>query len=204
LRSAVELHPIRGGFRLSEANSFSNGGAVGVSDSFASALWCIEFLLTCASFGAAGANLHGGYESSYTPVDDIRGSVIGIRPVYYGMLFLSRIVPGRMHPVVVNSELPISAFAVAGNDGATYLAIINKNPVQPIEANVILNASASYAAEVALHGPDLAALTGTTFGGGPVSLDGKWTPKVEPITRIGGRQFMVHTDPASAKLLRIT
>jgi hypothetical protein len=208
LRSAVSAHPSSGGFRLAEANSFYDGGASGVSNSFASALWTIDFLLTCATFGAAGANLQGGgygsNEPYYTPIADVRGAVTEIRPVYYGMLFVSRLPPGPMYPVAVNSDLEISAYSVASSDGATYLVIINKDPLRTIEATVLLDAYASSAAEVALHGPNLGALTGTTLGAAPVSLNGTWSPKVEPIIHIAGRQLTVQTGAASAKLLRIT
>ena len=47
-------------FRLSECNSFYGGGAPGVSNSYASALWVIDFLFAAANGGASGVNLHGG------------------------------------------------------------------------------------------------------------------------------------------------
>ncbi len=47
-------------YRISECNSFSNGGAAGVSDSYASSLWVIDFLFNVALGGATGVNMHGG------------------------------------------------------------------------------------------------------------------------------------------------
>ncbi|VEB40352.1 Uncharacterised protein [Chromobacterium violaceum] len=36
------------GFRIAECNSFYDGGAPGVSNSYASALWALDYLFTCA------------------------------------------------------------------------------------------------------------------------------------------------------------
>jgi len=41
-----------------EANSFYNGGAENVSDTFASALWSLDFLHWWAAHGCHGINLH--------------------------------------------------------------------------------------------------------------------------------------------------
>ena len=49
-------------YRLEEANSFSNGGAAGVSDAFAATLWGLDYLYWWAAHGADGINFHtGGY-----------------------------------------------------------------------------------------------------------------------------------------------
>ena len=46
------------GYRLSECNSFYNGGASGVSDAYGTALWAIDFLFLNAQYGSAGTNFH--------------------------------------------------------------------------------------------------------------------------------------------------
>src|SRR5439155_7730428 len=47
-------------FRLEETNSFFHGGAKDVSDSFASALWALDYMHWWAFQGAAGLNFHTG------------------------------------------------------------------------------------------------------------------------------------------------
>ena len=49
-------------YRLEEANNFYNGGAKDVSDSFASALWGLDYLFWWASKGSQGVNFHNGDE----------------------------------------------------------------------------------------------------------------------------------------------
>ena len=48
------------GYRLEEANSYSRGGAVGVSDTFTASLWIIDYLYWWASHDALGINFHTG------------------------------------------------------------------------------------------------------------------------------------------------
>ncbi|MGH8022739.1 MAG: hypothetical protein ACRED1_04100, partial [Limisphaerales bacterium] len=47
-------------FRFDEANSFYNGGARNVSDTFAAALWGLDYLHWWAAHGASGVNFHTG------------------------------------------------------------------------------------------------------------------------------------------------
>jgi hypothetical protein len=47
-------------WRMSETATLYGGGKPGVSDSFASALWVLDYLFVLARFGAAGANLQTG------------------------------------------------------------------------------------------------------------------------------------------------
>src|SRR6202012_1484344 len=44
--------------RISECNSFSNGGAAGVSNSYASSLWGIGFFFDLGLGGGTGVNMH--------------------------------------------------------------------------------------------------------------------------------------------------
>jgi hypothetical protein len=54
-------------YRIGECNSFSGGGASGVSNSYASSLWVIDFLFDVALGGSTGVNMHrGGDAPSYT------------------------------------------------------------------------------------------------------------------------------------------
>ncbi len=91
-------------YRLSECNSFYHGGAPGVSDSYASALWVIDFLFAAALGGAAGVNMHGGGNGpGYTPIADDSGGVIETRPEYYGLLLFAMMGPG----VLLQTQLAV-------------------------------------------------------------------------------------------------
>ena len=51
---------IRDGYRLTEANSFYDGGAPHISNTFGTALWVIDFLFANARHGSSGVDFHGG------------------------------------------------------------------------------------------------------------------------------------------------
>ncbi|HTL98946.1 MAG TPA: hypothetical protein VL181_09090, partial [Holophagaceae bacterium] len=53
-------------FRLDEVNSVSCLGAYGVSDTFASALWCTDFMCECARLGLSGINIHSHSSGAYS------------------------------------------------------------------------------------------------------------------------------------------
>ncbi len=60
-------------FRINEVNSFSSGGKTGVSDTFGSALWCLDYMFTLAAYGCEGVNLETdinqlGFISHYSPI----------------------------------------------------------------------------------------------------------------------------------------
>ena len=73
--------------RISEANSCWNGGLAGVSDRFASALWCADMMLHFGSLGMAGVNLHGGGNGWYSPIVGCPSSGFTRRPEYFGIQF---------------------------------------------------------------------------------------------------------------------
>ncbi len=81
LSTAASTNQIVGGYRMSECNSYSGGGALGVSDAYGTALWVIDFLFANAQYGSTGVNLHtGGNGPGYTPIADANGTVVEARP----------------------------------------------------------------------------------------------------------------------------
>ncbi|HTP60134.1 MAG TPA: heparinase [Spirochaetia bacterium] len=164
------------GFRLDEANSFFNGGAPHVSDTFASALWAIDFLFQCASAGATGVNFHGGGESpGYTPIADNGTSVREVRPLYYGMLIFSMAARGSMAGAAVNggADDSISAWAVSGRDHSLRLILMDSGAsVTPIEIRV--PSPYRSASLLRLTSASLGAEQGTLLGGAPIGPDGAW------------------------------
>ena len=86
LCSEKKLH-----YRINEVNSFSGGGKVGVSDTFAEGLWCLDYMFTLASYGCDGVNIetdinHLAWISHYSPIIHDPTGKITACPEYYGML----------------------------------------------------------------------------------------------------------------------
>ena len=84
-------------FRMGEMNSLSEGGEIGISNAFESALWAIDAMFEYASVGVDGVNWHGGDGSPYTYFDIQSTQAAGVNtftlaavnPLYSGSAVLS-------------------------------------------------------------------------------------------------------------------
>jgi len=141
-------------FRISEGNSYYNGGRDGTSNVFASALWGADFMLALAQRGVAGMHFHGGtlhsVESSLGRVakapaggdivaqrdaqasrySAIAGSSeLGFqpRPLFHGIALAQRFAGARMLPGQLDTGgANLAAYAAKQGD-AVLAALINKD-----------------------------------------------------------------------------
>jgi hypothetical protein len=193
-------------YRLSECNSFFNGGAPGVSDSYASALWVIDFLFDAALGGAAGVNLHGGGDGpGYTPIADDSGGVIETRPEYYGLLLFSMMGPG----VLLETQLSVgnvdaTAYAVRSASGGLNVMIVNKDLLQNLTITLETNQPIQTATLQTMTGADLAATTGVMIQGATVNPDGSFAPVNPGTLTPAGSKTTCYIAALSAGLISIT
>ena len=127
-------------FRMTECNSYYAGGTSGVSDSYSSSLWVIDFLFNCAQGGAVGTNLHGGGNGNgYTPIADVNGYVVSVRPEYYGILFFTLAGQGALCATTLSAgSLNVTAYAVKAASGCINLMLVNKELIQNLQLTVQL------------------------------------------------------------------
>jgi hypothetical protein len=115
-------------FRMSEGNSCWNGGQAGVSDTFASALWCAAYMLQCMGRrGWTGVNLHGGGDGYYTPIAGAPSTGFRRRPEYFGMRFAQHFVGCRVVTAVLNGASPFVDAYVFARSEKMELVLINKS-----------------------------------------------------------------------------
>jgi hypothetical protein len=178
------------GYRLEECNNYSNGGAVGTSDSFTAALWCVDYMYWWAEHGAWGLNFHGsGFAPGSTPrggmnYTALHNSATGYfaRPLSYGMKMFGLGSNGRLTPAEVApgaSEINLRAYAVLADDGSLCVTLINKeHGAGGHDALVTLKTGNHFAhgSEITLNAPngDVGAKKGLTLGGSGISDDGTW------------------------------
>lgn len=113
-------------YRMSEGNSCWDGGKAGVSDTFASALWCADYTLQCATRGWTGVNLHGGGNGYYTPIAGAPSTGFTRRPEYFGMKFAQRFVGMTVVDVTLTGvSSRVDAFAFENSRGRE-LVLVNK------------------------------------------------------------------------------
>ena len=123
-------------WRMEEANNFYNGGAKDISDTFASAIWGLDYLYWYGSHGCQGVNFHNGdvvaagqgvAECRYASFVSSPGGY-NAHPLSYGIKLFNLGSKGAFVPATVNAgALNVVAYAVLGYDKSLYITlIINK------------------------------------------------------------------------------
>ena len=209
---------IHNNWRMCETASFSGGGRDGVSNTFAAALWVLDYLFVLASYGCSGVNMetgvnHLGKISYYTPIrDDVNGHY-GAAPEYYGLLAFAQVAAGGMSPVAVEANgANLTAWSVKDTSTAQrVVVVINKDAAQSadisikginmegpdIKPNMVMKRGRV----LRLTGPALTARDGIALGGTGVAADGSWSgAKYEPVKMADGSASL-HVPAASAALV---
>ncbi len=148
-------------FRINEVNSFSGGGKPGVSDTFGSALWCLDYMFLLASYGCDGVNMEAdvnqlGFISHYSPiVHDAEGRCTA-RPEYYGMLAFAMAGNGRMLNLSVEKTgINLSAYATRDDEGRLWITLVNKDFTRDAAVEAALPAGYSSAKAFRLSAPSV-------------------------------------------------
>jgi hypothetical protein len=192
------------GSRMAETNSFYNGGANGVSDSYGTALWAIDFLFTNARYGSSGVNFHGGDNTpGYTPIADANGAVVEARPDFYGIVFFTLAGAGTLYDANLTvANVALSAYALGAADGSTSVVLVNKSRTTSVLATIDLGRPATVANVTRLAGPTLESTSGVTLAGAPITPIGTWTPAPLPVVPVAGSMLEIDLPAASAVLVR--
>ena len=193
-------------YRLTETNSFYNGGASGVSNSYASSLWVIDHLFNIALGGGVGANFHGGGNGTgYTPIADSDGAVVEARPEYYGIKLFTLAGAGTLLSTsVAASSLNVTAYAVKSAAGGLNLIIINKDSTQNLSLTVDCGRAVNSATLLEMTGPALDATSGVTIQGATIGQDGTFTPQAAYTLTTSGSSVTCYVPVLSAVLIAVS
>jgi len=202
-------------FRLDETNTVSCGGVAGISNTFASALWAVSYLVQAMFAGVDGINLEGnpGNCLGYTPIcapsaERLARGELGAQPEWYALLMTKALI-GDV-PLSTTTSRPrqpnVEVATLRAPDGALHAVILDDDPTGSRGAVVKLHVGRGFsrAALEWLRAGSLSALAGVTLGGRAVSPDGEWhsSPKL-PHVRARGGVISVTVPPASACLATI-
>ncbi|MGB8536475.1 MAG: glycosyl hydrolase family 79 C-terminal domain-containing protein [Acidobacteriaceae bacterium] len=193
-------------YRMSECNSFANGGAAGVSNSYASSLWVLDFLFNVAMAGAIGVNMHGGGNApGYTPIADDSGAVIEARPEYYGLLLFALAGTGTLMETQLSiGTVDATAYALKTPGGGLNLIVVNKDTLQNLTLTIQANQAIQTASMQLMTGPSLAAISGVTIQGATVNPDGTFAPASPGTLTPSDGQTTCFIPALSAALISIT
>ncbi|HTS20111.1 MAG TPA: glycosyl hydrolase family 79 C-terminal domain-containing protein [Verrucomicrobiae bacterium] len=207
-------------YRIDELNSCYFGGAKDASDTFASTLWALDCIHWWAAHHILGMNFHtgesvgrdGGFGAAnyaaFLHQPDGHGFVI--RPQSYGYLAFSQGAHGNSLPVTIQAvtNFNCNAYAWRDHDGSAYVTLINKSygaDAQPMSVSLLLQGTGAGSwqrMDLTQHDQDVAAKTGITLGGAPITSQGTWSGQWTKIA--SARALTVQVPAASAALLHFT
>jgi hypothetical protein len=196
-------------YRINEVNSFSGGGKPGVSDTFASALWCLDYMFLLATHDCDGLNLqtdfnHLAWLSHYSPIVHDQTGQCTARPEYYGMLAFSLAGKGDMVKLKLEKpDIHCTAYATKNASGDIWLTAVNKDLSEDADVRAILPAGCRSAETFRLTAPSLESKDQVTLAGAKVSAEGSWSAatleKISPI----GDTLSFPLPHASAEIVRL-
>jgi hypothetical protein len=213
-RLAAIAHAAATPLRLDETNSVSCEGQPGVSDSFASALWALDFSVRAMSAGLAGIDLHDLLDRSaaYSPLVAAhrRGGAgsLHANPEWYALLAARALPGGQPLPVRVAGAPAgeLSAGALRGPGGRLALVLVDYAPLSspPLAVRLGLPDRFARRSVLRLTAPSLTATGGVRLGGSAVAPDGSWTPPVAPLeVNHGGSSSALQIAPSSAAIVTL-
>jgi hypothetical protein len=196
-------------FRMSECNSYSSGSSSGVCDGFGSALWALDFLFDCALGGSVGVNFHtlSGGAGSYTPILGTNGSVTGLNPEYYAMVFFNLAGSGTLYQTTLNAAgLNVTAYAVKTAAGALNVILVNKDQTQNLQLTAQLPQTVKAATLLGLTqaSNSISATTGVSIQGSGITDSGGFSPGSPYTLGYSGSQITCYVPLLSAVLIQIT
>ncbi len=197
-------------YRINEVNSFSSGGRPGVSDTFGSALWCLDYMFQLAAHDCDGINLQTdinqlGFISHYSPiVHDPATGKCSARPEYYGMLAFALAGKGDLVKLSLDQgPVNLSAYATKDGTGSLWITVINKDFSQDADVEATLPAGYATATAFRLQAPTLESQDHVTLAGTEVAADGKWAPGPSEPVAVKEGALRLPLPHASAVLLRL-
>lgn len=205
-------------YRFEEANSFYDGGAPDVSDTFASALWALNYQWWWAEHGISGINFHTGdkvaardeskpcrYATFWTSPNGYNIHPIGYAEKMFSLGSRGEILPLKITPEP-SASLNFSAYAVLDEDKNIYVTLINKShDATATNLSISLGASGtsrwSKCEILRLTAPsnDVSQKTGITLGGAEITDDAKWRGRWQSISTSA-----IDLPAASAAIVKLT
>jgi hypothetical protein len=184
-------------WRMTEANSYFHGGADGVSNVQAAALWALDFMHGIASHHGTGVNFHGGtstqFPLAYSPIVYNGLVPTGVQAVYYAELLWSLAGTGALHTATVSGASAVTAWGIGTN------VIVNNESSATLTATVRLAGPATKASAYPLTAPALSSKA-ITLAGSNVTASAAFHPAPQGLT-ISGSAVTVTVPAGSAVLI---
>ena len=200
-------------FRLDETNTVSCGGKAGISDTFASALWAVDYIARAMAAGVTGINFHGnpancnGYSPLCAPsTRQLAAGALMAQPEWYALLLGKELVGDRPVRVTVSpGPANVDVIALLSPQGRLHVVIVDDDPAGAKHAIVRLRVGERFGAAsvLSLTAPSLAATEGVQLGGRAVGADGELLGPAR-LERHPNRAGVITLDVAPASAMLVT
>jgi hypothetical protein len=189
-------------YRMSEGNTCYSGGKAGVSNTFASALWVLDFMLSVAAAGGSGVNLHGGGNGLYTPIAGSMQHGFSARPIYYGMLAAGQVLGGNLVATDLDSRgSDVQAYASSTATGLRVVVINREASPISIQLKAQRLRGRNAGSVWRLQAPSISSSTGVTLSGASGTPEGILKPSTEESLALNNGECALQLDPYSAALV---
>ena len=202
--------------RMDEGNSVGHGGMDRVSNVTGTTAWLVDTLLSGASSGLAGYNVHawdehyypgGGWAARYTPFV-IRDRKAIPRATFYAMALLRDLGGKRLcRSTTANNDGTVKAWTLTDPDtGHRYVYLVNKSQLgRPTTIDAALGGSVSTTAVISrITDPAGCAGKGTGINGQTLSPGGSFAFRGAPLASDPtGQLFEVTLEPCQSALVEL-
>lgn len=191
--------------RLAESNSFS-GQCPGGSNSFATALFALDYMFWWASHQCAGVNFHNKQWVMNAPIGMDSSKKLIVNPIGYGIKAFNFAGKGEILPIKVESchMENVRAYATLDHD-KMYVTLINKehgHDARTVTASLSTGLKYTAAEALTLSSPNGDPLsTAALLGGAAIESGNDWKGKWE---KCDLQLEKVVLKPSSALILRLT
>jgi hypothetical protein len=204
-RSVALAHASHLPVRWDELNSVTCGGTLGVSDSFASALWVTDTLFAAVAVGVDGVNVQMRPTALNAPFY-LTAAGVQTRPLLYGLLLFGRALgrDGRLATCTVEQPASASVSAWAVRVGRHKLRIVLLNKGTGPERVLLRVARDGTGAVQRLLGASIRTRSQVTLAGQEIDRTGSWKGRftVSPTSWSAGG-YTVTLPPFSGALVSL-
>jgi len=201
-------------FRMDETNTVSCGGKAGISNTFASTLWAVDYIARAILAGVTGINFQGNPTNcqGYAPIcaaspGSLAAGALRAQPEWYALLLSKELVGDRpLRAIASPSHANVDVIALLSPQGKLHVVIVDDDPTGGSATTVRLRVDRRFhaASLLALRAPSLAALSGVRLGGRAVARDGSWHgPAHLPSVAVREGTVSVTVPAASAMLVTV-
>jgi hypothetical protein len=193
---------------IDETNSAVCWGTPGMSDTYASALWSLDYALRLAQAGVASVDFHGRIAgcNPYSPLCTApERTQLTAQPEFYGLLAVRQVGSGRFLSVAASDPAGVPTYAVQTGPGRMSVVLDNFGPATTVAVHISHgHYRHAWQTVLATSSPrGLSAVSGITLGGRRITTDGILPEPLYARVKLSGSRVIMNLRGYSAVILKL-